>query len=94
MQVIPRIYTTDADGGDAREFLTEYFDDMPTMATNIFLKGYQWPFDAQRITDQQSSLVDMAVHQETRRPRPARVDGLPEEPRRQARLGAVRHRAT
>ncbi|HOF19115.1 MAG TPA: oxidoreductase, partial [Phycisphaerae bacterium] len=33
--------------------------------TNIFLKGYQWPFDAQRITDHQSSLIDMAVHVET-----------------------------
>jgi succinate dehydrogenase/fumarate reductase flavoprotein subunit len=65
MQAIPRIYSTDADGGDEREFLTEYFDDMPSMAANIFLKGYQWPFDAQRITDRQSTLVDMAVHQET-----------------------------
>ena len=65
MQVIPRIYSTDADGGDEQEFLTEYFDDMASMATNIFLKGYQWPFDAQRITDHNSSLVDMAVHQET-----------------------------
>ena len=65
MQVVPRIFCTDADGGDEREFLTEYFDDMPSMATNIFLKGYQWPFDAQRITDHQSSLIDMAVHQET-----------------------------
>jgi len=65
MQAVPRIFSTDADGGDEREFLTEYFDDMPAMATNIFLKGYQWPFDAQRITGRQSSLVDMAVHQET-----------------------------
>ena len=65
MQAIPRIYSTDADGGDDREFLTEYFDDMPSMAANVFLKGYQWPFDAQRITDHQSTLVDMAVHQET-----------------------------
>ena len=65
MQVVPRIYSTDSGGGDQREFLTEYFDDTPTMATSIFLKGYQWPFDAQRITDHQSSLIDMAVHQET-----------------------------
>jgi len=65
MQVIPRLFSTDADGGDEREFLTEYFDDMGSMATNIFLKGYQWPFDAQRITDHQSSLIDMAVHVET-----------------------------
>ena len=65
MQVVPRIYSTGADGSDPREFLTEYFDDMRAMGTNIFLKGYQWPFDAQRITDRQSSLIDMAVHQET-----------------------------
>ena len=65
MQAIPRIYSTDADGSDPREFLTAYFDDMPALATGIFLKGYQWPFDAQRITDHQSSLIDMAVHQET-----------------------------
>lgn len=65
MQVVPRIFSTDARGGDPREFLTEYFNNMPTMALNIFLKGYQWPFDAQRITDMQSSLIDMAVHQET-----------------------------
>jgi succinate dehydrogenase/fumarate reductase flavoprotein subunit len=72
MQAVPRIFSTGADGGgghqaggDRREFLTEYFDDMPAMATNIFLKGYQWPFDAQRITAGQSSLIDMAVHQET-----------------------------
>ena len=65
MQAVPRIFSTDAAGGDEREFLTEYFPDMPSMATNIFLKGYQWPFDAQRIVNHQSSLVDMAVHQET-----------------------------
>lgn len=65
MQAAPRIFSTDADGGDPREFLAEYFDDMGSMATNIFLKGYQWPFDAQRITGRQSSLIDMAVHQET-----------------------------
>ena len=65
MQAVPRIFSTDAGGGDEREFLTEYFGDTPAMATNIFLKGYQWPFDAQRITGGQSSLIDMAVHQET-----------------------------
>ena len=65
MQAIPRIFSTDADGGDEREFLCEYFDSTPEMAGNIFLKGYQWPFDAQRIAGHQSSLIDMAVHQET-----------------------------
>ncbi len=64
MQAVPRIYSTDAAGSDEREFLTEYFTDTASMATSIFLKGYQWPFDAQRITGGQSSLIDMAVHQE------------------------------
>jgi succinate dehydrogenase/fumarate reductase flavoprotein subunit len=52
MQVVPRIFSTAADGqSDPREFLTQYFPTMESMATNIFLKGYQWPFDAQRIAD-------------------------------------------
>ncbi len=67
MQVVPRIFSSGPAGADddPREFLTEYFGDLSSMATNIFLKGYQWPFDAQRIAGGRSSLVDMAVHQET-----------------------------
>lgn len=65
MQAVPRIFSTGVDGSDPREFLAGYFGDLTSMATNIFLKGYQWPFDAQRITARQSSLIDMAVHQET-----------------------------
>ncbi len=65
MQAVPRIFSTDAGGGGEREFLTDYFDSMAEMAGNIFLKGYQWPFDAARIAGHQSSLIDMAAHQET-----------------------------
>jgi succinate dehydrogenase/fumarate reductase flavoprotein subunit len=64
MQVIPRFVSTDAAGGDARDFLQEYFATPAEMAGAIFLKGYQWPFDAGRIVGG-SSLIDMAVHQET-----------------------------
>jgi len=49
MQAIPRVFSTDADGSDERDFLAGYFPSMSKMATNIFLKGYQWPFDPQRI---------------------------------------------
>jgi hypothetical protein len=35
------------------------------MATNIFRKGYQWPFHAARMLDFGSSLVDLAIHCET-----------------------------
>lgn len=65
MQVIPRIFSTDASGLDEREFLAPFFDTTAKMATNIFLKGYQWPFDPQRILNQQSSLIDLLVYYET-----------------------------
>ena len=65
MQVVPRIFSTDSEGGDEREFLAPHFDSTSKMATNIFLKGYQWPFDPQRIQNQQSSLVDVLVYYET-----------------------------
>ena len=64
-QVIPDYYSTAADGqSEKRHFLHDYFEDMPTMATNIFLKGYQWPFHAARLQDKGSSLIDIAVHNE------------------------------
>ncbi|OPZ26815.1 MAG: succinate dehydrogenase flavoprotein subunit [Lentisphaerae bacterium ADurb.BinA184] len=64
-QVVPDYFSTAADGaGDRRHFLHDYFDDMATMATCIFLKGYQWPFHAARLQKSGSSLVDIAVHNE------------------------------
>ena len=64
-QVIPDYFSTAADGAsDKRHFLHAYFDDMPTLATCIFLKGYQWPFHAARLQNRGSSLVDIAVHRE------------------------------
>ena len=65
MQVVPRIFSTDAEGDDEREFLAPHFDSTAKMSTNIFLKGYQWPFDPQRILNQQSSLIDVLVYYET-----------------------------
>jgi len=63
-QVIPNYFSTDAQGNDRRNFLADYFDDMAHMATCIFLKGYQWPFNARRLADRGSSLVDIAVNNE------------------------------
>jgi succinate dehydrogenase/fumarate reductase flavoprotein subunit len=74
MQAIPRIFSTDADGDDPREFLADAFPSMAKLATSIFLKGYQWPFDPQRITDHQSSLIDLLVSQETQRGRRVFLD--------------------
>ncbi|NLF19498.1 MAG: FAD-binding protein [Lentisphaerae bacterium] len=65
-QVIPDYYSTAADGvSDRRRFLHDYFPDLPSLASAIFLKGYQWPFHAARLQDHGSSLVDLAVHLET-----------------------------
>ena len=62
-QVIPDYFSVDAKG-NRRYFLHDYFPDMPTMALNIFLKGYQWPFHAARLQNGGSSLVDIAVYRE------------------------------
>jgi succinate dehydrogenase/fumarate reductase flavoprotein subunit len=76
MQAIPRIFSTDADGKDEREFLTDFLPSMSKMATNIFLKGYQWPFDPQRIENLQSSLIDILVFNETQKGRQVFMDFL------------------
>ncbi len=64
-QVIPRYVSTDADGQDEKEFLNQFFPDMGKLATAIFLKGYQWPFDPGKVRDYGSSLIDVLVYQET-----------------------------
>jgi len=65
-----------AGGSDERDFLAGYFPSMSKMATNIFLKGYQWPFDPQRIENQQSSLIDLLVFNETQKDRRVFLDFL------------------
>jgi succinate dehydrogenase/fumarate reductase flavoprotein subunit len=65
MQVIPRFISTAADGAsDEREFLRDAFDDAGAMNSMVFLKGYQWPFDARKIAGG-SSIVDILVYIET-----------------------------
>jgi len=76
MQALPRLFSTDADGKDEKEFLTDFFPSMSKMATNIFLKGYQWPFDPQRIENLQSSLIDILVFNETQKGRLVFMDFL------------------
>jgi succinate dehydrogenase/fumarate reductase flavoprotein subunit len=76
MQVIPRLFSTDADGSGEQEFLTPFFPTMSKMAANIFLKGYQWPFDPQRIENLQSSLIDILVFNENQKGRRVFMDFL------------------
>jgi len=64
-QAVPRYISTDAAGGDEREFLNDDFPDMGALATAVFLKGYQWPFDPRKIAGGGSSLIDLLVYRET-----------------------------
>ncbi|MEP4195061.1 MAG: FAD-binding protein [Aliishimia sp.] len=63
VQVIPHIYSVDADGSE-HHFLAQYYRTTQEMASNIFRKGYQWPFHASRMLDFQSSLIDLAIFRE------------------------------
>jgi len=64
-QVIPRYISTDQNGGDEQEFLNPYFDSMTALTTDIFLKGYQWPFDPRKVPGYGSSIIDILVYNET-----------------------------
>ncbi len=64
-QVIPRYISMDQHGKQKKEFLNQYFPDMGTLASAIFLKGYQWPFDPRKIRAYGSSLIDVLVFHET-----------------------------
>ena len=63
MQVLPRIVSVDSEGNEY-EFLTEYYDDTYEALSNVFLKGYQWPFDVKK-AHEGSSVIDLLVYRET-----------------------------
>jgi succinate dehydrogenase/fumarate reductase flavoprotein subunit len=65
MQVIPRFISRSADGiSDEKEFLQPYFSSTGDLCGKIFLKGYQWPFDAHKVISG-SSIIDLLVYIET-----------------------------
>ncbi|MES5100753.1 FAD-binding protein [Agrobacterium sp. BA1120] len=63
VQSMPHIYSVDSDGNEYH-FLAEYYRTTQELASNIFRKGYQWPFHSTRMLDFASSLVDLAVYRE------------------------------
>src|SRR6202167_2557887 len=65
VQAMPYIFSRDARGND-RNFLADYYRTTQELASNVFRKGYQWPFHATRMLDFGSSLVDLAILRETR----------------------------
>ncbi|MDC9812409.1 FAD-dependent oxidoreductase [Rhizobium binxianense] len=64
VQAIPHIYSLDSKGVE-HHFLGEYYRSTQELASNVFRKGYQWPFHATRMLEFGSSLVDLAISSET-----------------------------
>ena len=73
MQVLPRVFSTAADGSNEREFLMDFFTDAHDMLSKLFLKGYQWPFDVRKVADG-SSIIDILVYLETCKGRKVYLD--------------------
>jgi len=68
MQALPRFVSTDRNGNDEREFLLDAFGNMGEALSNVFLKGYQWPFDVRKAAEG-SSRIDLLVHAEQQKGR-------------------------
>jgi succinate dehydrogenase/fumarate reductase flavoprotein subunit len=61
-QVLPRYIAVDENGIE-RELFQDYFSDPYNAVNNVFLKGYQWPFDIRKAEG--SSMLDLIVHHAT-----------------------------
>jgi len=73
VQVLPYIYSVDEEGREYN-FLADYYRTTRELASNVFRKGYQWPFHATRMEDFGSSLVDLAIFVESRKGRTILMD--------------------
>ncbi len=73
MQVLPRMVSTDRNGGDEKEFLMDFFTEPEEMLNKLFLKGYQWPFDVRKV-ENGSSIIDILVYLELCRGRRVFLD--------------------
>lgn len=62
MQVLPRFVSVDSNGNEF-EFLSDFFNNPYDALNNVFLKGYQWPFDSKKIIGG-SSVIDILVYRE------------------------------
>jgi succinate dehydrogenase/fumarate reductase flavoprotein subunit len=62
-QAIPAYFSLGPDGAQ-RWFLNDHYPTTAQVATNTFLKGYQWPFHTARLQAYGSSIIDIAVHNE------------------------------
>ncbi len=72
-QAMPYIHSRDAQGREFN-FLGDYYRTTQELVSNVFRKGYQWPFHASRMLDFGSSLVDLAIFRETQAGRTVLMD--------------------
>jgi len=70
-QVLPKYISVD-EAGNEYEFLPGYFDTPQEALDMVFLKGYQWPFDVQKIKG--SSRIDQFVAAENEKGRTVYMD--------------------
>lgn len=63
-QVVPAYYSLD-EHGNRHNFLNPSFPDPKKLTKAIFLKGYQWPFDPNKIKESGSSLIDLLVYHQS-----------------------------
>jgi succinate dehydrogenase / fumarate reductase, flavoprotein subunit len=73
VQAMPYVFSLDHRGRE-RNFLADYYRTTQELASNVFRKGYQWPFHASRMLDFGSSLFDLAVFRETQAGRKVLMD--------------------
>lgn len=73
VQSMPYVFSRDLQGNE-RNFLADYYRTTQELASNIFRKGYQWPFHATRMLDFGSSLFDLAVFRESQAGRKVYMD--------------------
>ena len=73
VQAMPYVFSLDTRGRELN-FLADYYRTTQELASNIFRKGYQWPFHASRMLDFGSSLFDLAVFRETQAGRKVFMD--------------------
>lgn len=60
-QVLPKYVSVDEEGNEY-DFMASEYEDTEELLRNIFLKGYQWPFDVRKING--SSKTDILVYRE------------------------------
>lgn len=72
-QCLPRYVSVD-ENGKVYEFLPDYFNSAKEAVNMTFLKGYQWPFDSNKING--SSRIDLFVDCEIRKGRKIYIDFL------------------